>query len=94
MCIRIRLFPMHFLELASMPKLIPDYPDDFYVFNKIASRGSYVSAISAIFFIFIVIFSMLPTKPITNIINFFNLVVLLLEDFRTERLTYKQLFSK
>jgi cytochrome c oxidase subunit 1 len=34
-------FPMHFLE-AGMPR-IPDYPDAFYVFNKIASWGSYVS---------------------------------------------------
>jgi heme/copper-type cytochrome/quinol oxidase subunit 1 len=31
---------------ASMPRRIPDYPDAFYMFNKIASWGSYVSGVS------------------------------------------------
>jgi len=28
---------MHFLGVASMPKRIPDYPDAYFTFNKIAS---------------------------------------------------------
>jgi cytochrome c oxidase subunit 1 len=33
-----------------MPRRIPDYPDAFQNFNKIASWGSYISALSAVFF--------------------------------------------
>jgi cytochrome c oxidase subunit 1 len=46
---------MHWLGVAGMPRRIPDYPDAFYTFNKIASWGSYVSAISFVFFVFILI---------------------------------------
>ena len=46
---------MHWLGVAGMPRRIPDYPDAFYTFNKIASWGSYVSAISFILFIVMLI---------------------------------------
>lgn len=52
--VNITFFPMHFLGVAGMPRRIPDYPDAFYVFNKIASWGSYISAISAILFFYLV----------------------------------------
>ena len=45
---------MHFLGVAGMPRRIPDYPDAYFIFNKIASWGSYVSAISSLFFFYIV----------------------------------------
>ena len=38
-----------------MPRRIPDYPDAFYVFNKIASWGSYVSGFSVIIFIVLLV---------------------------------------
>ena len=41
---------MHFLGVAGMPRRIPDYPDAFQIFNKIASWGSYISVLSAVFF--------------------------------------------
>ena len=52
---------MHFLGLAGMPRRVPDSPDAFHVFNKIASWGSYISALSALFF-FYVVFEALTRK--------------------------------
>ena len=45
---------MHFLGVAGMPRRIPDYPDAFIVFNRIASYGSYISALSGLFFFYVV----------------------------------------
>jgi hypothetical protein len=36
-----------------MPRRVPDYPDAFYAYNKIASWGSYISAWSALVFFFV-----------------------------------------
>ncbi len=52
--VNITFFPMHFLGLAGMPRIIPDYPDAYADWNAIASFGSYISAISVIFFFYIV----------------------------------------
>jgi cytochrome c oxidase subunit 1 len=39
------------IGVAGMPRRrIPDYPDAFYAFCKIASWGSYISAVSVLFF--------------------------------------------
>jgi cytochrome c oxidase subunit 1 len=53
--VNLTFFPMHFLGVAGMPRRIPDYPDSFYMFNKISSIGSYMSILSALFFFYIVI---------------------------------------
>jgi heme/copper-type cytochrome/quinol oxidase subunit 1 len=57
--VNITFFPMHFLGVAGMPRRIPDYPDAFYAFNKIASWGSYISAFSVIIFFIVIIDALL-----------------------------------
>ncbi|MBC8303592.1 MAG: cytochrome c oxidase subunit 1 [Pelagibacterales bacterium] len=52
--VNITFFPMHFLGVAGMPRRIPDYPDAFLIFNRIASYGSYISALSGLFFFYVV----------------------------------------
>ena len=52
--VNVTFFPMHWLGVAGMPRRIPDYPDAFATFNKLASWGSYLSAISSVFFFFVV----------------------------------------
>lgn len=51
---------MHFLGVAGMPRRVPDYPDAFYFFNKIASWGSYVSGFSVIIFMWVLLDALLP----------------------------------
>ncbi len=53
--VNITFFPMHFLGVAGMPRRVPDYPDAYLMFNRIASYGSYISALSAIFFFYVVL---------------------------------------
>ena len=49
--VNITFFPMHWLGVAGMPRRIPDYPDAFYTFNKVASWGAAISAFSLIIFL-------------------------------------------
>ena len=61
--VNLTFFPMHFLGVAGMPRRIPDYPDAYFIFNKIASWGSYISAISSLFFFYVVLHALSKGAP-------------------------------
>jgi cytochrome c oxidase subunit 1 len=62
--VNLTFFPMHFLGVAGMPRRIPDYPDAFYMFNKIASWGSYVSGVSLLIFLWVLVDAFFSEKEI------------------------------
>jgi cytochrome c oxidase subunit 1 len=52
--VNVTFFPMHFLGLAGFPRRVPDYPDAFALWNKVASFGANISTLSALLFFVIV----------------------------------------
>ena len=64
--VNITFFPMHFLGMAGMPRRVPDYPDAFLLFNRIASYGSYISAFSGIFFFYVLFVAFTSGKRVVN----------------------------
>jgi len=60
--VNITFFPMHFLGAAGMPRRIPDYPDAFFIFNKLATLGAYASGLSVLVFIWTIIDAFLQHK--------------------------------
>jgi hypothetical protein len=70
--VNLTFFPMHYLGVAGMPRRIPDYPDSFYVFNKIASWGSYLSTSSLMLFFMSVSDAYLEIKNFDKIKKLFK----------------------
>ncbi len=48
--VNVMFFPMHFLGQQGMPRRIPDYPDQFAFYNKIASYGYAIMALGMLIF--------------------------------------------
>jgi cytochrome c oxidase subunit 1 len=64
--VNLTFFPMHWLGVSGMPRRIPDYPDAFYTFNKIASWGSYVSAASFVVFLILLVEAFYSNRTVEN----------------------------
>ncbi|MBF0561245.1 MAG: cytochrome c oxidase subunit I [Alphaproteobacteria bacterium] len=47
-------FPMHFLGMAGMERRVPDYPDAFAGWNRVASIGAYITGAGILLFLYIV----------------------------------------
>ena len=56
-------FPLHFLSLQGMPRIISDYPDAFAGWNLISSFGSIISIIATWLFLYIVYIQLVEGKP-------------------------------
>ena len=65
--VNLTFFPMHFLGVAGMPRRVPDYPDAYLVFNRIASFGSYISALSGLFFFYVLFVAFTRGNRVVNI---------------------------
>ena len=64
--VNVTFFPMHFLGLAGMPRRIPDYPDAYLMFNRIASYGSDISALSSLFFFYVIFVAFTSGNKVKN----------------------------
>jgi len=51
--VNMTFFPMHFLGLAGMPRRIPDFADQYSLWNYVASFGSYITIVGLLVFIYI-----------------------------------------
>ena len=79
--VNLTFFPMHYLGVAGMPRRIPGYPDAFYIFNKIATVGAYISTISLLIFLAVIVetflhkeIEILTNKIFQNVLFSFNTI--------------------
>ncbi len=60
--VNVLFFPMHFLGNSGMPRRIPDYPEAFAFWNKIASTGYVIMAIGVLIFFVNVVWSLMAGR--------------------------------
>lgn len=64
--VNITFFPQHFLGLNGIPRRYADYPDYFYLWNRISSYGRILTIISLILFILIIFWTIIKKLIIFN----------------------------
>lgn len=57
----LTFFPQHFLGLNGIPRRYRDYPDEFYLWNRVSTFGRIISLIR-LFFIFYIIWDTLVSN--------------------------------
>lgn len=62
--VNVLFFPMHFLGLQGMPRRVPDYPDAFEGWNRVASYGAYLTGFATLIFLFMVVYTLRRGKPV------------------------------
>jgi len=72
--VNVTFFPMHFLGLAGMPRRIPDYPDAYAFWNKVASLGSLLSLGSSFLFFSMLFYMALSAQKKIKIIIHVNIL--------------------
>jgi cytochrome c oxidase subunit 1 len=64
--VNVMFFPMHFLGADGMPRRVPDYPDQFTLYNKIASYGYAIMAVGMLIFFVNLIVSFASKKRVAG----------------------------
>ena len=70
--VNVTFFPMHFLGLAGMPRRIPDYPDVYYLWNSVATFGSYITTFSMVVFAVVIYNAFIGFSWYVSFHNLFN----------------------
>jgi cytochrome c oxidase subunit 1 len=64
--VNVMFFPMHFLGQDGMPRRIPDYPEQFAHYNKIASYGYLIMALGMVIFFINLIISLSSKRRVAD----------------------------
>jgi cytochrome c oxidase subunit 1 len=64
--VNVMFFPMHFLGADGMPRRVPDYPEQFAFYNKIASYGYAIMGVGMLIFFVNLIVSFASKKRVAG----------------------------
>lgn len=64
--VNVMFFPMHFLGQDGMPRRIPDYPEQFAFYNKIASFGYLIMAAGMVIFFINLVVSLASKRRVAD----------------------------